>query len=262
MKSLKNQSKSLLIILFLFASAAAYNVSARNYYQLKIYNIKDKRQETVIDNYLKKAYIPAMHRAGIKNVGVFKPIKNNADYGKKIIVFIPFKKLTDIEKINTKLIKDTKYLTDGAEYLNASYNNPSYQRMESIVLKSFRNMPKFSIPNHATPKSERIYELRSYEGPTEKYYSRKVEMFNEGREIDIFKKLGFQAVFYGEVLSGNSMPNLMYMTTFSDMKSHDEHWKAFGNDPEWKVLSGLEKYAHTVSHSVIQLLYPTDYSDI
>jgi hypothetical protein len=123
-------------------------------------------------------------------------------------------------------------------------------------------MPEFGVPNHSTPPSERIYELRSYEGPTEQYYRKKVEMFNEGGEIDLFKRLDFQAVFYGEVISGNTMSNLMYMTTFSDMKSHDEHWNTFRNHPEWKTMSALEKYKNTVSHSVIQLLNPTEYSDI
>jgi hypothetical protein len=123
-------------------------------------------------------------------------------------------------------------------------------------------MPEFGVPSHKTPPSERIYELRSYEGPTEQYYRKKVEMFNYGGEIDLFKRLDFQAVFYSEVISGNTMPNLMYMTTFSDMKSHDEHWNTFRNHPEWKTMSALEKYKNTVSHSVIQLLHPTEYSDI
>jgi hypothetical protein len=53
----------------------------------------------------------------------------------------------------------------------------------------------------------------------------------------------------------------MYMTTFSDMKSHDEHWKAFSSDPEWKKLSGLEEYKNTVSLHLIHLLHPVSYSD-
>jgi hypothetical protein len=123
-------------------------------------------------------------------------------------------------------------------------------------------MPKFSIPKHKTPPAERVYELRSYEGPTEKYYRNKVEMFNEGGEMNLFKRLNFQAVFYGEVISGSIMPNLMYMTTFSDIKSRAEHWKTFGNDPEWKKMSGLDKYKNNMSNSIIQLLHPTEYSDL
>ena len=87
-------------------------------------------------------------------------------------------------------------------------------------------------------------------------------MFNEGGEVALFKKLEFNAVFYGEVISGSVMPNLMYMTTFKDMKSHDEHWDAFRNHPDWLKLKEVEKYKHTVSGSTKYLMHPTDYSDI
>jgi hypothetical protein len=51
------------------------------------------------------------------------------------------------------------------------------------------------------------------------------------------------------------------MTTFSDMKSHDEHWKTFGGSPEWKKLSGLEEYKNTVSKNNTHFLHPASYSD-
>lgn len=260
MKSQKIFAAGTLLFIVLFAFS--FSLSARDYYQLKIYHLKDAAQEVRVENYLKNAYLPALHRTGIKKVGVFKPIENTAGTEKKIIVFIPVKKLEDLEKIESKLDKDTQYQAGGAEYINALHNNPPYQRIESILLKAFSEMPEFGVPDHKTPPAERIYELRSYEGPTEQYYRKKVEMFNEGGEIDLFKRLDFQAVFYGEVISGSTMPNLMYMTTFSNMKSHDEHWNTFRNHPEWKTMSGLEKYKNTVSHSVIQLLHPTEYSDI
>ncbi len=260
MKSQKNYlTGTLLIVLLVIFS---FQLSARDYYQLKIYNLKDKAQEMRVENYLKNAYLPALHRAGIKKVGVFKPIESSDEAGKKIIVFIPMKKLDDLEKIESQLAKDTQYQAGGAEYINALHDNPPYQRIESVLLKAFSEMPGFGIPKHKTQPSERIYELRSYEGPTEQYYRKKVEMFNEGGEIDLFERLDFQAVFYGEVISGNTMPNLMYMTTFSDMKSHDEHWNTFRTHPEWETMKALEKYKNTVSHSVIQLLHPTEYSDI
>ena len=53
-------------------------------------------------------------------------------------------------------------------------------------------------------------------------------MFNEGGEIDLFKRLDFQAVFYADVLSGSRMPNLVYMVVFENAATREEHWKAFG----------------------------------
>ena len=55
--------------------------------------------------------------------------------------------------------------------------------------------------------------------------AKKIQMFNQGGEIALFSKLKFNAVFYGEVLAGIEKPNLMYMTTFQDLKTHDELWK-------------------------------------
>jgi hypothetical protein len=86
-------------------------------------------------------------------------------------------------------------------------------------------------------------------------------MFNEGGEIALFKKLGFNAVFYGEVLAGSRMPNLMYMTTFENKESRDEHWKQFGEAPEWIKLKSMPEYQNNVSKIDITFLTPKEYSD-
>ena len=61
------------------------------YYELKIYRLKDPAKNTVIDKYLRDAFIPAMHRAGINNIGVFKPVQTDTASGKLVYVFIPYK---------------------------------------------------------------------------------------------------------------------------------------------------------------------------
>ena len=117
------------------------------------------------------------------------------------------------------------------------------------------------VPKFNSDRQDRVYELRSYESATEDYHIKKVDMFNAGGEIELFEKLDFNAVFYGQVISGAKMPNLMYMTTFSDEDSQKAHWDAFVNSPEWSTMKVLTKYANTVSHIDKYLLYPTDYSD-
>ena len=260
--SRKTFSGAFSLLLFILLFTVSSTLSARDYYQIKVYNIEDKDQESGLDNYLKNAYLPAMHRAGISKVGVFKPIADDAAAGTKVFVFIPLKDLNHVEKIEAKLAKDAQFQKDGADYINASWEKPPYERIESILIKAFDKMQKFGVPNHTTPASEQIYELRSYEGPTEKMYRKKVEMFNEGGEMAIFNGLDFQEVFYGEVISGSAMPNLMYLTTFANMKTHDEHWDAFRSHPDWLKLKEVEKYKHTVSSSTKYLMHPTDYSDI
>jgi len=254
--------KSLFGIVFLFTLLCSLTVSTRDYYQIKVYTIKDKTQEIRVDNYLKEAYLPALHKAGIKTVGVFKPIADDKAFGTNIFVFIPLNELEQIEEIEDKLANNKKYLKAGGDYIDAKHDNPPYERIESILLKAFTEMPEFFAPKYDTPKSEQIFELRSYEGATEKIWRKKVHMFNEGGEVDIFKAVGSNAIFYGEVISGAAMPNLMYMTSYSNMESNKEHWNAFRKHPDWDVLKNKPEYANTVSHIDKWLCHPTDYSDI
>lgn len=248
------------LVLVLIFSASGYSAS-RDYYQIQVFRLKGKAQEAIIDNFLKNAYLPALHRAGIKKVGVFKPIESDTTSGKRVYVWIPFNSPDHFAKIQDELIKDQVYQTSGIDFLGAPYDQAPFIRKESILLKAFPDAPNYFTPDFKTAPSERIYELRSYEGPTENLFRQKVKMFNQGGEIKLFKSLDFNAVFYAEVISGSTMPNLMYLTTFADMPAHDAHWDAFRAHPDWKALSALPEYKNTVSKSVKLLLHPTDYSD-
>lgn len=233
----------------------------RDFYQIQVYRLTGKAQEDKMDNFLKNAYLPALHKAGIKSVGVFKPIETDTTAGKRVFVWIPFTSLDHFLKIQDILGKDEAFQKSGIDFLGAPFDQVPFVRKESILLRAFQDAPNFNLPKLHTPHSARIYELRSYEGPTENLFRKKVHMFNEGGEMKIFTSLDFNAVFYAEVISGSTMPNLMYLTTYADMDSRKAHWDAFRNHPDWKTLSGLAEYKNTVSRSVIMLLHPTDYSD-
>ncbi len=233
----------------------------QQYYEIRVYRISDKTQESKVDAFLKDAYLPALHRAGIPVAGVFKPVEADTAFGKLIYVLIPFNTVDQFMQLPDQLSKDKVYAEAGKAFIDAPFNEPPYKRYESIFLKAFMNFPQFKAPKYTNSPSERIYELRSYESATDGKAVKKIEMFNQGGEIDIFLKLNFNPVFWGEVLLGSHMPNLMYMTTFQDMKTHDEQWKAFGATDEWKKLSGMDEYKNTVSKANPYLLHPTSYSD-
>ncbi|MFZ0281183.1 MAG: NIPSNAP family protein [Bacteroidales bacterium] len=233
----------------------------QQYFELKIYRIKDAGQAANIDKYLKDAFIPAMHRAGISKVGVFKPVEADTAFGKLIYVFIPYKTADQYFELVTVLENDKTYQTAGKDFIDAPYNNPPFTRYESVFMKAFSHMPEFKAPTYSNPASERIYELRSYESGTEAKALKKIQMFNEGGEIAIFEKIGANPVFWGQVLLGSLKPRLMYLTTYSDMKSHDDRWLAFRNSPEWKTLSSMEEYKNSTSKTKAFLCHPTDYSD-
>lgn len=253
---------SILLLLLIVSSFRSFAALKQQYYEIRIYSTAGSAQEKAVDAFLKDAYIPALHRAGISKVGVFKPVETDtASFGKIVYVFIPFTTIDQYTGLSAILEKDKVFNEAGKSFIDASFDNPPFLRYQTILLKAFLNMPEFAAPSYTNQASERIYELRSYESSTEAKASKKIEMFNQGGEIALFSKLKFNAVFYGEALAGNEKPNLMYMTTFADIKSHDEHWKEFTNSPEWKKLSGLEEYKNTVSKSHVHLLHPTLYSD-
>jgi hypothetical protein len=263
--SVKAQPLSVFILLFILSYSPIAFAAKRDFYQFKVYHLKTKDQEARLDIFLQKAYLPALHRIGISKVGVFKPIiAANAPTPTEFLVyvFIPFKSSNEFLQLDKKLFADEQFAIDGKEYLDAPYNNVPYSRIESILLSAFSEAPIFNLPALSSAKSERVYELRSYEGPTEKLYLNKVDMFNRGGEVTLFKRLGFNAVFYAEVISGGQMPNLMYMTTFENKASRDEHWKAFSADEYWKKLVAMPEYQHNVSKNDTRFLYPADYSDI
>jgi len=215
-----------------------------------------------MDKFLQNAYVPALHRAGIENVGVFKPIQAEKMAGKLIYVFIPFESINQYEELDDKLHQDKRFKKMGNDYINAAHDDTPYQRIESILLRSFKSFPVHGNPDHSSDPSDQVYELRSYQGATEKYYEKKVEMFNEGKEAQLFIDLEFQPLFFGEVISGKDMPNLMYMTTFENGESQKKHWETFVNSDEWKKLKGDPQYANTVSHIDKINLYPAEYSDL
>ncbi len=231
------------------------------YYLLKTYHFSKNNQGERIMDYLEDAYVPTLHGQGFKNIGVFSDITNDTTDAKKIFVLIPSKRIEAFFEIEDLFTYVGSQLDGAKAYWTSPHDQAPFDRVESSLLRSFTLHPKLRTPELKGPKKDRIYELRSYEGATEKLYRKKVEMFNEGGEIAIFDDLNFNAVFYSETLIGAHTPNLVYMTTFENMEDRNKHWDAFREAPAWKTLSAKEEYNNTVSHIDIYLLRPADFSD-
>ncbi len=260
MKTKKLIPITLLVIFTLLTLSVFAQNTKKDFYELRKYHIETASQESQLDAYLEKALLPALHRNGIAKVGVFKPIASQADAGKVVYVLIPYKSMKVYAGLDAKLKKDAAYLSAGAAYINAPFDNPPYKRIETAFLQAFTGQPRFTESKVTGPKKDRVYELRSYESPTELLHEQKVKMFNEG-EIDIFTKLDFNPVFYAQVISGANMPNLMYMTTFTNIESREAHWKAFGTDPDWDRMKVMPEYQNVMNKNDQRLLYPAEYSD-
>ncbi len=262
---MKRKSQLFTIAIAMFASFTAFAFTAtaekRDYYEIKLYRLSTNEQVKKVEDFLQNAYLPALHRAGIPKVGVFHPRGNDTAVDKRVYVFIPVKTMDKVAVVEDLMVTDPELIQAGDSYWNAAFNAPVYNRIETIILKAFPLMTTFHVPNLSGPKTERIYELRSYEGPTERLYRQKVKMFNVGGEISLFKRLNFNAVFYSEVVAGSHQPNLMYMTSFNNWADREEHWKAFGADPQWNTLKAVPEYANTVSKNEQVFLNPTEFSE-
>jgi hypothetical protein len=248
-------------LLLVLSATLIVQAQTQEYYQLRTYTFETDAQIKATDNYLEKAFIPALKRLKIKSVGVFKFRNDQGEPINKTLVLIPFTSMSQFLSLEENLEKDNMHNKSGKEFLDASYDQAPYTRIESILMKAFVDMPKMEPSKVKGSRKNRIYELRSYESATQAYYTRKVDMFNAGGEVKLFDRLGFNAVFYAEVISGPKMPNLMYMSTFENQEKRDDLWKQFFSSPEWEKLKGIEKYKKTVSKADKYFLYPTEYSD-
>lgn len=251
-----------LLALFFFSTIGFLNAQQKQeFYEIKVYHFNTQEQEDILDRYYRDAFISAAHQSGIKSIGAFKPIANDTAKDKLLYIILPFASTDQMISLPVQLEKNTRYMQAGSDYINAPYTAPPYTRYESILLKAFKTAPVMQLPKLTSPKAEHIYELRSYESHTEKIHLNKVHMFNEGREVPLFKRLNFNAVFYADVIAGSHMPNLMYMTSYESMNDREAHWNTFRDDAEWKSLSARPEYQKNVSKIDIVFMKATPYSD-
>ncbi len=227
----------------------------REFYELRIYNLKSGGKLNVYKDYLGKAVIPALNALGINNIGVFTEMGRTDP--PKLYVLIPYASAEQMVTASQKMAEQSVYKENAKEYLATSPDSPNYARIENSFMIAFSGIPKMEIPE----QSERVFEFRNYESFSEEAGQRKIAMFNEG-ELDIFYKTGLNPVFFGEVLVGQNLPSLSYMLVFKDVEERDANWKKFVAHPDWKKMSGMSEYANTVSQVNRTFLVPTEYSQI
>ena len=234
---------------------------SREYYELRQYHVQSGRQQKLADAFLREALVPALNRLGIGPVGVF-----NVDIGDsspRYHVLLPAPSVEILATAESRLGQDADYLKAGAAFLTAPADQPSFLRIESSLMVAFEGWPKLKLPAASTAHKDRLFELRTYESPSDQDHRRKVEMFNSG-EFEVFEKAGFWQVFFGDVLVGSKLPCLTYMIGFPSMAERTADWSAFVSAPEWKKLTSSSRYdfESIVSNITNTILRPTDYSQI
>jgi hypothetical protein len=230
----------------------------REFYLLRRYNLQSGPQTRLTESYFSDALIPALGRMGMGPVGAFR-----LDFGTETPAFyllIPGSSVEALAELDLRLGADEAFVKAAESFWNATALAPAFLRVESSLLAAFEGWPKVTPP---AAKGKRIFQLRTYESPSNGDHVRKVEMFHSG-EFEIFKNAGFHAVFFGDTLIGPRMPNLTYMMAFADVAEMDAKWEVFRNDPAWKKLSSNPRYStdQIVTNITNQLLSPLGCSQI
>jgi hypothetical protein len=256
--------KSLLIftLLISIASSAANKNNQRDYYITQVYHCSTNSQLEAVDAYLKNVYLPHIHQFGIANVGVFEPINNDTAKDKTIMVWIPLSSLAQLDQLDQLKEAIDPLKSNNLLSLTLTNGELPYDRLETVISKSFKFQGQFDKKTSFQKSPDNIYEYRSYESADEAFFLKKVHMFNEGKEIELFKSLNFNALFYSKVIAGSRMPNLIYITRFSNLADREAHWKNFVDAPAWKQMSTLPEYLNTVSKADIILMRAKSYSDL
>jgi NIPSNAP len=242
-------------------STASTAGKQRLYYELRRYQLVNGPQKKLCDAFFQNALIPAANRAGITPVGVF-----NLTVGPgtpAMYVLLPSASLDALVNLEAHLANDAQYMSAGTPFLSAPAVAPAFQRVESQLMIAFEKIPGITLPSATATNAARVFELRTYESPSDLDHKRKVEMMQSGEEL-IFNKAGFTQVFYGDTLIGGHLPNLTYMLSFESLAARDQHWTAFATNPDWKTMQanpryGFEEIVSNISNFILQ---PAPYSQI
>ena len=218
-------------------------------------------QTSLTESYFGNALIPALARMGMGPIGAFR-----LEIGPETPAFyalIPGPSAEALAELNLRLAQDAEFMKAAEPFWNAPATAPAFQRAENSLLLAFEGWPKLTPPPSSATKSKRIFQLRTYESPSNSDHVRKVEMFNSG-EFEIFKNAGFHPVFFGDTLFGPRMPSLTYMLSFADDAEMDAQWNNFRKDPAWTKLSSDPRFSYEaiVSNITNLILTPLAASQI
>ncbi len=233
--------------------------------ELQTYLFQNAGKMNAWEAFMAKTAIPAMNRNGVSPVGAFKlllednPTIKDEIETRKLYVLIPHASAESLVTLPARLSSDTAFCAEGKALLEPPKNDPAFVRYESSLMLAFDRCPRVEVPTRA---ESRVLQLRIYESHSRERAMKKIQMFNEGGEIDIFRRTGMNPVFFGQTLIGTRQPNLTYMLGFENKDAMEKAWATFRKDDAWLKLSKDPEYRDTVSNITNLILRPIAGSQI
>lgn len=230
---------------------------AAEWYEWRQYRLRIGAQPKLVNDFLGQTLLPALARLGVGPVGAFET--SVGPEMPTVHLLIPLDGPAALATLPARLAADAAYAKGAAAFEAAAGGQAPFARVESALLSAFEKMPRLEAPGASKP---RVFELRTYESPTEAASQRKIDMFMKLGELEIFRRVGLTPVFFGKVVIGPRQPAFTYLLTFPDMAAREKAWAAFRADPEWLKLKAMPGYtdAEIMSNISDTLLRPAGYS--
>jgi hypothetical protein len=166
------------------AEAGTPTAQPRDFYQVRRYALRSGPQLKLTEDYLGNALIPALARLDMGPVGAFR-----LDIGPQTpahYVQIPLEQAGALAELDFRLQDDAEFLRAAEPFWSAPAISPAFERVEISLLEAFKGWPRLTLPAAAATKGKRIFQLRTYESPSDRDHVRKVEIFHSG-EFEIFQ---------------------------------------------------------------------------
>jgi len=228
--------------------------------ELRRYRLRNGPMAARFAAYAKDALVPALGRAGISPVGAWN-VSFGAD-SPTLHLLLPHAGASSLVTLEAQLAADAEYRRAAASWLALPPSDLPFERCDSSLVAAVPTLPGIRKPEGPAAAATRVFELRTYRSPSEATGRKKIEMFEAGGELAIFRRLGLHTVFFARDLVGAGLPSLSYMLAFADVAAREKAWAAFREDPAWVKLRDQPAYADIVSGIDAALLRPTDYSQI
>lgn len=206
-------------------------------YELREYEVAFFDNQQGLLGYLSGILLPYMRKVGANHTFIFRE-QGDANPA-KLWVMMSYPSLDIYQRCQAAMTSDA-FVTASADYAAAG---KTYTRYTSSLLSAFDGIPAMRAP----AVDHTLFELRIYEGVNEDAVRRKVMMFDD-EELPLFDEVGLNSIFFGKMLVGPHMPNLVYMLGFKDMADRDAAWERFSVHPDWKSMLQKPIYKDTVSN--------------
>jgi len=248
--------------LFGRSRTARANTSPQQFIEVRKYTVKDADKRTQLVKILDEALIPALNRQGLKPVGVLIPdatAEKELKFALNVFVVVPHKTTETFVNVNAKLVADMEYRKAAAPIFNTTSKDPVYTDCETYLLQGFPTLPGMETPKFGP---DRVYQLRLYRSFNIDRNDAKIKMFDVGGELPLFREVGLNPIFFGDIVAGPRMPAFWYMLGFASPEKRDEAWKTFIPHPKWLAMKNLPEYADTATEIDNVMLTPSPGSQL